>query len=116
MSVSDVPSPWAPRPCAYCGAVYQPGGRGNGGWFHFRVVAVERRNDGRARISGHWRAGDWTDGMPLVLATRNGPRTTVLGATMEPPRNNACEAGGQRTLLVPDLGPLEPTNCIHAAR
>ncbi|MYS87734.1 hypothetical protein [Embleya scabrispora] len=116
MTAGDVPSLWPTVVCAFCGELYQQTGRGNGSWFHFRVVAVHRQSDGRAQISGHWRAGDWIDGMPLVLRTREGRRVTVIGAQMEPPLNSACEARGQRRLIVPDLGPSEPNGCIHAAR
>ncbi|WP_354638414.1 hypothetical protein [Kitasatospora camelliae] len=80
------------------------------------MVATHRRPDGQAQLAGHWRAGDWIDGMPLVLRARDGRRVTIIGAEMEPPLNSACEARGQRRLTVPELGPLEPSGCIHAAR
>lgn len=102
--------------CAQCGQPYQQAGRGNGGWFHFMVVAINRRLDGSTEVTGHWRAGDWIDGAPLVLRTRAGHAVTIAGAQMEPPLNSGCEARGQRRLIVPGLGPLEPGGCIHAAR
>ena len=92
-------------------------GRDDGGWFHFMVVAVHRGPDGGpARIAGHWRAGDWVEGAPLVFRTRDGLRAVIVGAEMEPPLNSACEARGQRTLIVPEFAPLESNGCIHAAR
>ena len=80
------------------------------------VVAVQRRPDGRIRITGHWRAGDWIDGAPLVLRTHDGRRVAIVGAEMEPPLNSACEARGQRALIVPEFSPLEANGCMHAAR
>jgi hypothetical protein len=80
------------------------------------VIAAHRRPDGRTRITGHWRAGDWTEGAPLVLRTHDGRRVAIVGAEMEPPLNSACEARGQRTLIVPELSPLELSGCIYAAR
>jgi len=80
------------------------------------VVAAHRRADGRTQVVGHWRAGDWIEGAPLVLRTRDGHRVTIVGAEMEPPLNSACEARGQRTLIVPEHGPHGLTGCIHAAR
>ncbi|GCD99079.1 hypothetical protein [Embleya hyalina] len=116
MTADEAPSPSPTVVCTSCGKPYRQTGRGNGDWFHFMVVAVRRQSDGRARISGHWRAGDWTDGMPLVVRTRQGHRVTVIGAHMEPPLNSTCEARGQRQLIVADLGPSDPNGCIHAAR
>lgn len=116
MTAGEVPSPLPMVACAYCGQPYRQGGRGDGSWFHFMVVAVHRLEDGRVLIGGHWRAGDWIDGMPLVLRARDGRKRTVVGARMEPPSNSACEARGQRWLTVPDLGPFEPSGCLHAAR
>lgn len=116
MTAGDVPSPRSTVACTRCGELYQQGGRGNGGWFHFMVVAMHRRPDGQTQLTGHWRAGDWIDGMSLVLHTRDGCRVTIIGAEMEPPLNSACEARGQRRLTVPELGPLESNDCIHAAR
>jgi hypothetical protein len=116
MTAGDVPVPGSTVVCAQCGEPYRQTGRDNGGWFHFMVVAAHRQPDGRTRITGHWRAGDWIEGASLVLRTRDGQRVTVTGAEMEPPLNRACEARGQRTLIVPEFSPLAPGGCIHAAR
>jgi hypothetical protein len=116
MTAGKEPSLSSTRVCARCGEPYQQAGRGNGGWFHFMVVAMYSRPDGRIQVTGHWRAGDWIDGAPLVLRTRDGRRAAIVGAEMEPPRNNACEARGQRTLIVPEFSPLASSGCIHAAR
>ena len=117
MAAGDLSSPGSTVVvCAHCGEPYQQAGRGNGGWFHFVVAAMNRLPDGSARISGHWRAGDWIDGALLVLRTIGGHRTTIVGAQMEPPLNSIWEARGQRTLIVPELGQLEAGGCIHAAR
>ncbi|MFE2917498.1 hypothetical protein [Kitasatospora indigofera] len=102
--------------CLSCGEPYQQTGRGNGGWFHFKVVAKHCLPDGRTQFTGHWRAGDWTDGMVLVLRSPDGRRSAVIGAEMEPPLNSVCEARGQRVLTVPEFGPLTSAGCIHAAR
>jgi len=80
------------------------------------VVSMQSRPDGRIRITGHWHEGDWIDGAPLVFRTHDGRRVAIVGAEMEPPLNSACEARGQRTLIVPELSPLEANGCIHAAR
>jgi hypothetical protein len=116
VTAGEVPTSWSAAVCTQCGERYQQAGRGNGGWFHFMVVAAHRRPDGRTRIAGHWRAGDWIEGAPLVLRARDGRRIAIVGAEMEPPLNSACEARGQRTLIVPELGPLEFSGCILAAR
>ena len=102
--------------CEQCGEPYQLTGRGNGGWFHFMVVAMHSLPDGRIQVTGHWRAGDWIDGALLVLRTSDGRRIVIAGAEMEPPFNSACEARGQRTLVVPESSTIEPSGCIHAAR
>ena len=116
MTAGDLPSPGSTVViCGQCGEPYQQGGRSNGAWFHFMVVAMNRRPDGSIQLSGHWRAGDWIEGIPLVLRTRGGRRVTIAGAQMEPPLNRACEARGQRSLLVSGLDPIEP-GCIHAMR
>lgn len=116
MTAGDLPSPESTVVvCGQCGESYQQGGRGNGGWFHFMVVAVNRRPDGSAQVTGHWRAGDWIDGALLALRTRGGRRVAIVGAQMEPPRNSVCEARGQRSLIVPGPGPIE-SGCIHAVR
>lgn len=80
------------------------------------VVAVHSGPDGRTRIAGHWRAGDWIDGALLVFRTRDGLRAAMVEAEMEPPLNSACEARGQRTLIVPEFSPARSNGCIHAAR
>ena len=116
MIASDVSSPESTVICAQCSEPYQQGGRGNGNWFHFMVIAVYYRPDGQTQVTGHWRAGDWLDRAPLVLRTRDGRRVTIAGAVMEPPLNSVCEARGQRRLVIPDLGQLELEGCIHAAR
>jgi hypothetical protein len=97
MTAGDVSVPGPIVVCAQRGEPYQQTGRGNGGWFHFMLVAAHRRPDGRIRITGHWHAGDWIAGAPLVLRTRDGHRVTVVGAEMEPPPNSAREIRGQRT-------------------
>ncbi|MBY8882683.1 hypothetical protein [Actinacidiphila acidipaludis] len=96
--------------------LYEQAGRGNGDWFHFMVVGTDRRPDSQTQLTGHWRAGDWIDGMSLVLRTRDGRRVAITGAEMEPPLNSASEARGQRRLVVPELGPLTSSGCLHAAR
>lgn len=116
MTAGDVPSPRSTVVCAQCRETYQQAGRGNGGWFHFMVVAVDRRPDGLIRITGHWRAGDWIDGAALEFRTRDGRRVSIVGAEMEPPLNSACEARGQRTLIMPEFSPPKSNGCIHAAR
>ena len=116
MTAADVPGPGPTVVCAQCGEPYQQTGRGNGGCFHFMVVAAHRQPDGRTRIAGHWRAGDWIAGAPLMLRTRDGHRVAVVGAEMEPPLNSACEIRGQRALIVPEFSPPEPGGCIHASR
>jgi hypothetical protein len=116
MTAGDVPVPGPTVVCAQCGEPYRQMGRGNGGWFHFMVVAAHPQPDGRTRIAGHWRAGDWIEGAPLVLRARDGHGVTVDGAEMEPPLNSACEARGQRTLIVSELSRLAPGGCLHAAR
>jgi hypothetical protein len=116
VTAGDVPTAWPTVVCAQCGEPYQQTGRGNGGWFHFMVIAAHRRPDGRTRITGHWRAGDWIEGAPLVLRTCDGRRVAIVGAEMEPPLNSACEARGQRTLIASELNPIELSGCIHAAR
>ncbi|MFI2297829.1 hypothetical protein ACH5AL_03100 [Actinacidiphila glaucinigra] len=80
------------------------------------VVEMYRRPDGQTQVTGHWRAGDWTDGMSLVLRTRAGRRVAITGAKMEAPLNSACEARGQRRLVVPELDLPQSSGCIHAAR
>lgn len=115
MTAGGPPSPGSTVTCPQCGEPYQQAGRGNGGWFHFMVVAIDPQADGATRVTGHWRAGDWIDGAPLVLRTRDGRRTMIVGAQMEPALNSACEARGQRRLVFPGLGPLGP-GCIHAVR
>jgi hypothetical protein len=123
MTADGVPVPGQTVVCE-CGEPYEQAGRGNGGWFHYMVVSAFRRPDGRTRIKGHWHAGDWIDGAPLVLRTRDGHRVAVVGAEMEPPLNRACELRGQRTLIVPEFrpefspefSPFELRGCIHASR
>jgi hypothetical protein len=116
VTARGVPGSGSTVACARCGEPYQLTGRGNGGWFHFMVVAAQGLPDGRTRITGHWRAGDWTEGASLVLRTRDGRRVAIVGAEMEPPLNSACEVCGQRTLIVSDPGPLTLSGCIHTAR
>jgi len=102
--------------CRQCGVPYEQTGRGNGGWFHYMVVAMHPHPDGRIRVIGHWRAGDWIDGALLVLHRSDGRRVPITGAEMEPPLSRACEVRGQRTLIIPEISPLQPYGCIHAAR
>ena len=45
-----------------------------------------------------------------------GRRVAIVGAEMGPPLNSACEARGQRALIVPEFSPLEANGCMHAAR
>lgn len=116
MIAGDVPVSGPTVVCAQCAEPYQRAGRGNGGWFLFMVVAAYRQPDGRTRLTGHWRAGDWIEGAPLVLRTRDGHRATLVGAEMEPPLNATCEARGQRALIVPEFSPRGSGGCIHAAR
>ena len=116
MTAGDVPAPGPIVVCAQCGEPYQQAGRGNGGWFHFMVVAAHRQPDGRTRLTGHWRAGDWMEGAPLVLRARDGHRAAIVGAEMEPPLNATCEARGQRALIVAEFSPPGSGGCIHAAR
>ncbi|MFD4601885.1 hypothetical protein ACFWPQ_28095 [Streptomyces sp. NPDC058464] len=116
MTAGDSPSLGPTVACAECRELYQQAGRGNGDWFHFMVVEMHRRPDGQTQITGHWRAGDWIDGMSLVLRTRDGRRVAITGAQMGPPLNSACEARGQRRLVAPELDLLPSSGCIHAAR
>ena len=117
VTADDLPSPGSTVvTCGQCGESYQQAGRGNGGWFHFMVVAMNRRPDGSTQVTGHRRVGDWIEGATLVLRTRGGRRLTIVGAQVEPPLNSVCEARGQRSLIVVlGLGPIEP-GCFHAVR
>ena len=61
MAADDVPPLGLIVICPQCGEPYEQTGRSNGGWFHYMVVATVRLPDGRIRITGHWRAGDWIE-------------------------------------------------------
>ena len=56
--------------------------------------------------TGRWR----------LVSFHVGRRVAIVGAEMEPPLNSACEARGQRALIVPEFSPLEAGGCMHAAR
>jgi hypothetical protein len=73
--------------CPQCDEPYRQTVRSDGSWFHYMVVTMHPQPDGQIRVTGHWRAGD-----------------------------SACEARGQRTLILPGLNPLQPYGCIRAAR
>lgn len=116
MTAGDATIPGQMVVCAQCGEPYQQAGRSNGGWFHFMVIAAQRQPDDRTRITGHWRAGDWIEGAPLIMHTRDGRRATLTGAEMEPPLSSACEARGQRALIVTEFSSFGVGGCIHAVR
>ncbi|GAA2738854.1 hypothetical protein GCM10010439_74230 [Actinocorallia aurantiaca] len=102
------------RKCEECGESYTAVSRNQGGPFHFMVVLFGEWPDGRMRVGGHWRSGDWVAGQALYFWRRDGHRVVITNAEMLPALNEACERRGQRELLVPQEKSLQSRGCIWA--